>query len=152
MIKFFFNRFSKMVVIMEVIGFLFLVVDFFYIFSEKSFVKILLFVVVLFEYIFIRFCATKRWHKEVPRFSGIELHLKKAMVPTSYIIAIFAGLAFFGFPVFSYAVAAFVLLVIAHVNVILIYFYLRDKDKTPVNYFTGNHDYASLAPRCGGSR
>lgn len=91
---------------------------------------------VLLEYAFIRFCAIRRWYKGAPRWSGIELQFKKALVPTSYILAII-GLILLPFPsAVPLAIAALLLAVVAHVNVILLYFHARDRDPTPVNFYS----------------
>jgi len=92
--------------------------------------------VMLTIYAFIRFCATVRWYKDVPRYSGIELQFKKALVPTGYIMTItFALYLVFGWLGFLIA-GAFLLAVVAHVDVILLYFHFRDKDPTPVNLYS----------------
>jgi hypothetical protein len=91
---------------------------------------------ILLIYAFIRFCASVRWYKDVPRYSGIELQFKKALVPTGYIMAITFALylvfAWLGFLI----IGAFLLAVVAHVDVILLYFHFRDSDKTPVNFYS----------------
>lgn len=96
-----------------------------------------LLILVIAEYAFIRYCASRRWHRNAPRWSGIEKHFKKALVPTSYIIAIL-GACLLLFPsALLPAIAAFLLAVVVHVNVILLYFHFRNKDDTPANYYSG---------------
>lgn len=138
MIKLFFNRFSKIVLIMEMAGVLLVSVASVSLFMSGAggFLKALL-VTVLVEYAFIRFCASFRWYEGVPRFWGIELQFKKALVPTSYIMAI-SGLVILALPnSVILGIAVFLLAVIAHVNIILLYFHFRDKDLTPVNFYSG---------------
>lgn len=112
------------------------------------------FFLYIFEYLFIRFFASVKCYDSAgmarlqPRtfslfpvgktYEGIELQFKKAMVPTSYIIPIFGLLLLLGTPSFFLYLAVLLLTVIAHVNVILLYFHLKDKETLPVNYFTHN--------------
>lgn len=136
MIKFFFNRFSKMVSLMEVLGIIFMGAAFMRTANHASPLTITLFAAVSVEYAFIRYCAIRRWHKDAPRYSGIELQFKKALVPTSYILAITGACLMLFSGLFLLIIAAFLLAVIVHVNVILIYFHRRDKDKLPPNFFS----------------
>ena len=104
-----------------------------------------LFACIVTLYAFIRFCTTKRWYKpclpagrDAERYEGIELHFKKALSPTVY-IAFLGSLLFIIFPSpIILGIMVFLLAVIAHVNVILIYLHLRDQQDLPVNYFSGN--------------
>lgn len=88
------------------------------------------------EYLFIRFCATRRWYRDAPRWSGIELHFKKAMVPTSYILTIFGAALLILPSIWIAAAAAFLLAVVAHVDVILLYFHMRDRGQIAPNYYS----------------
>ena len=135
-ITFLFNRFSKVVLVMEVLGLVLILHATRIIFSESNPLHIALLVVVLCEYIFIRYCATRRWYKEAPRWAGIELQFKKALVPTSYILAILGATLLGSLRTIPLAIALVLLAVIAHVNVILINLHRRDRDNTPVNYFS----------------
>ncbi len=137
MIKFFFNRFSRMVLAMEIAGAAFLIAAALRIFpSSKSAALAILFSIVTALYAFIRYCASARWYKGTPRYFGIELQFQKALVPTSYIMAI--SLAWFSLSpsAFPLAIAALLLAVVAHVNVILIYLRSRDRDPIPVNFYS----------------
>lgn len=137
MIKFLFDRFSKMVLVMEIAGVVLLAISFLRLVLGKiNIAQIVLFSIVLFLYAFIRFCTIMRWYKDVPRYSGIELQFRKAIVPTSYIIAItFAWFALIPSAI-PLVLAAFLLAIIAHVNVILLYFHFRDHDPAPVNFYS----------------
>ncbi|MBT3182469.1 MAG: hypothetical protein HN337_08195 [Deltaproteobacteria bacterium] len=98
-----------------------------------------LFCTMFLLYAFIRFCATKKWYPpEAPRYSGIELHFKKALVPVGYILAIFGifGILFDPTPFLISEVILFI--IIGHVDVILIYIHRKDNDPTPVNAFSGH--------------
>lgn len=87
-------------------------------------------------YAFIRYCTTRRWYKEVALYSGIEVQFRKALVPTGYTMAICAAWYLLFPSVIPLIIAAAFLIVIAHVNIILLYFHLRDKDETPVNFYS----------------
>lgn len=98
----------------------------------------LLFAIILALYAFIRFCTTVRWYKNAKRYEGIELQFKKAMSPTVYVVLL-GSILFQIFPsTIELAIMLFMLAVIAHVNVILLYLKHRDTQDLPVNYFSGN--------------
>ncbi len=85
------------------------------------------------EYAFIRYCASRCWYRNAPRYAGIELQFKKALSPTVYIMLI-GGLLFQLFPSwFVLLIVALLLAVISHVNVILIILHRRDPANDPVN-------------------
>lgn len=138
MLKFFFNRSSRMISAMEIAGAVLLSIDVALSFLRQTktiYTALLLAVVAL--YAFIRFCATKRWYEDAPRWSGIELHFKKAMVPTSYIIAITGFICLvIPHPTSAIAIAAALLAIVAHVNAILLYLHRADRDETPANYYS----------------
>lgn len=133
MLKFFFNRFSKVVYTMEILGVL-LTVGWV---TQTKAVSIPL-VIYLVEYLSLRFCATLRWHKGAKRYEGIELQFKKAMIPTSYIMVLTSGVGYFTGTTFLLWVAIFLLAILLHVNVILLYLHWKDKNTTPINYFSSN--------------
>ena len=92
---------------------------------------------------FVRFCTTKRWYKDAKRYEGIELHLKKSLSPTVY-IAFLGSLLFIIVPSpVVLGIMVFLLAVIAHVNVILLYLKRRDTQDLPVNYFSNNKSSSS---------
>ncbi|MBI2975048.1 MAG: hypothetical protein HYY43_05615 [Deltaproteobacteria bacterium] len=139
MLRLLFNRESKFVLAVEMAGlagFAAVIIA-----GKFSFV----FGLYALAYIFIRFCSLYNWYA---KFNvayanlkkdelGIRLHFKKAIVPASYIIAISNWLLVFRTKktiiYFSFALLLFIL----HVNLILIYLHLKDKDPTPPNYFSG---------------
>ncbi|MBN1282633.1 MAG: hypothetical protein JXA24_02525 [Proteobacteria bacterium] len=145
MIRFFFNRFSKAVMAAEAAG-----VALFAAGAVRLFMRgigvagAILPAICLFLYAFIRLCASIRWYRDAPRYSGIELQFKKAMVPTGYAMSIL-GLWLSTAPsVAPLVLLLIVLAVVAHVNVILIYFHFRDRDPTPVNYFSRSQEAKML--------
>lgn len=158
MLKFFFNKNSKIVYVMEALGIACLV--FFLatgrIGSETIPSKILFWFFVL-EYLFIRFFASVQWynnegrkklgfniqnifkgHNKGSRYRGIELQFKKALVPTAYIIPVFSILILLTLPISVLYIAVILMAVIIHVNIILIYFYIKDNETLPVNFYTHN--------------
>lgn len=139
MLRLFFDRFSKIVVMMEITGVIFSALWIAQLRENPPplLPKILL---ALYggEYLILRFCAVWRWHPQARRYEGLELHFKKIMIPTSYILAIFSGVGYF-FGVFFHlwpAVALFGVMI--YVNLTLLYLHFKDQNKTPVNYFSGN--------------
>lgn len=142
MLALFFNRFSKVVYAMEFLGLLLWSIVAYQAFvghltSPQNYTV----TITLALYGFLRFCATFRFYKNAPCCSGIELHFKKAMVPTSYIMAI-SGLCTIFYPSAVFLGFAILLLTfLAHVNVILLYLRHRDTDPTPVNFLSKGDDF-----------
>lgn len=99
----------------------------------------IIFGLYLLSYLLIRLCASYNWYRHLGVDSdnkGIRAHFKKMLVAASYIIALTNGLILLhvNFVVyFSLALLALLL----HVNIILVYLHLQDRDKTPPNYFSG---------------
>ncbi len=139
MLKKFFNRFSKIVYAMEIVGAILIPANLYRIFTgsySTSLIK--LYLLWILSYLFVRFCATIRWHLTSERYSGIELHFKKIMVATSYVMAIF-GLFHLIFPNIVWSIIPLVFFAInVSVNLTLAYFSLIDKDRTVANHYTHN--------------
>ena len=132
MLKFFFNRFSKVVYAAEIAG---VVLTLLWAFQSPP--KIL-FTLYVGGYLLLRFCATWRWHKQARRYEGIELQFKKMMVPTSYLLALASGLGLGLNSTFLLWIAIPFFAVVGYVNGTLLYLHYKDKNKTPINYFSHN--------------
>jgi len=115
---------------------------------ERPFPESLPWILLLLDYLFIRFCDLYPWY---PRFEtpagfrdrqvGIRVHFRKALVPTSFILSVAAATDLIGPGWFSSIGAIFAnlcMLVVVSVNLILIRFHLRDHSPLPVNYFSHN--------------
>lgn len=137
MISLLFNRFSRAVIAAEIAGVVLLLVGTTrFILRGAGPLEYALIAATALMYAFIRFCASVRWYSGAPRYSGIELQFKKAMVPAGYAMALM-GLWLALLPsVWPLGILVAALAVVAHVNVILISFHLRDRDETPVNYYS----------------
>lgn len=139
MINFFFDRNSKMVVLMDLLGLLLTII---FLFTKYSVVlsgaSKVAFWIYIALYLFIRICALIRWHKDSVKGEGVEQQFARAMVPTAYALTIngFCLLAFK--TALMIYVSVFVLALVAHVNIILIYLFFKDTDKRPANYFSHN--------------
>lgn len=97
-------------------------------------------------YGFLRICATIRWYDHAAPGCGIELHFKKVLSATVYILLI-GGLFFQWFPHLSIpCVMAAILALIAHINIVLIYLHHRDTSTLPINHFSHGHDHPAA---CG---
>ena len=105
------------------------------------------FLFLLATYLFVRICALIRWYPkeerpaEGPKRIGIEIHFIKALVPTSYILAITSTFCLLDIPYLTTGIVIFadlLMLIVAPVNGIQIYFHLKDKDPFPINYFSLN--------------
>jgi hypothetical protein len=156
-LKFFFNKESKVMYAVEILGILCLlglIITWWP--SGKSTLSKIIFFIFFIEYLFIRFFASikcyddegqKKFNLNIESlrlfpfgitYKGIELQLKKAMVPTSYILPLFCGLLLIGAPSWILYIGVLLLAVIIHVSIILLFFYIKDNEKLPVNYFTHN--------------
>lgn len=101
--------------------------------------------------LFVRACDLIDWYPRRERLEGepekigIRVHFQKSLVPASYILFVTALLALWDIPFVSTTIvilADLMMLVIAPVNGIQIYFHLRDKDPLPMNFFSLNqHQY-----------
>lgn len=141
MIRFLFNRYSFMVRLMEWVGLAGMCVIFILLLLGKlTRFQAIVFFVIIFEYAFLRFCTFRRWYPgDVLSTNGIGLQFLKAMVPTGYILAITSWLFVLMRHGALLFIAAALIAVIAHVNVILIYLHFKDSDTTPVNSFSMTH-------------
>jgi len=129
MLHFFFNRFSKIVVLMEIAGLIgALFIGRRFIAGHLTTTHIIFFVALLAEYSFLRFCALKRWYTNAVSSAGIGLHFKKAMVPTNYILACSTWCYLLTKSAIPLIVACALLLVVCHVNVILLGLHLKNRD------------------------
>lgn len=146
--KVLFHRTSPVVRSLEIVG---LVLSIFYLKQKlKGFdATAWLFCSFFALYLFVRICDLIPWYPSLKTSmggiggrAGIRVHFQKALVPTSYLFAVTALFALLDLPVISIAVVLFsdlMMLVVAPVNGILIYFHRRDKDPLPINYFSQSH-------------
>ncbi len=137
MLKFFFGKTSWFVHFLEALG-LFLNSTVFYrmIRDDADAFELSAFVAFATLYAFFRFCSTFRFYKNVPKYSGIELHFKKIQVAANYVIAIAGLIGIVHSSATLYIVGAVFLATVAHINVILMFLHFRDKDTLPPNSFT----------------
>lgn len=140
MLKFFFNRESLIVRLMEILGIMAFGIFVWRYYQTPS--RTLFFLSFLFAgYAFIRLCDIIPWHQAKNRQTGIRVHFQKAVVPCTYILAITNLTCLLNIP---YASTLFMILgllmtsAVLSVNVILVYFYFKDKDPLPINHFSSN--------------
>ena len=146
MISLLFNRFSKAVTAAEIVGLISLFTGAArLLYIGTGIIGYALIAIVALLYVFIRCCTSIRWYRGVPRYSGIELQFKKAMVPTAYAMALMGTWLVVAPSTIPLVILALALAVVAHVNVILIRFHLRDLDKTPVNFYSSGRFLANDA-------
>ncbi len=136
MLRFLFHRFSPTVLALEGVGALLIGAA-----AARALIQgcglpqgILLGAVIAL-YLFLRLCATKRWYRGCPRWSGIELQFKKALVPASYILAISGSWYWLSPSAWPLLIAAAMLAVVAHVNIILLFLHRRDRGTTPPGFY-----------------
>lgn len=140
MLKIFFNRYSPVVRLMEFIGLVGIAFVSWQLFAGRlSILESIFLILILIEYLFLRFCMMWRWYPDVPRSCGIGLQFEKAMVPAGYILAIMLWLFMLVKSSAILAVVVFLLAVITHVNIILLYLHFKDRDRTTVNSFSMTH-------------
>lgn len=137
MLKFFFGKTSWFVNFLEALGLLLNAVVLYRMIRDGAGkFEITAFVLFAALYGFFKFCATFRFYKNVPKYSGIELHFKKIQVAANYVIAIAGLIGIVHSSATLYLTAAIFLAIVAHINVILIFLHLRDEDVLPPNSFT----------------
>lgn len=148
MLKFLFGRTSSVVRLLELVG----VVNSAVYLSARAGAHrntplLFFFLFLLLCYLFVRVCDGINWYPrektppEGPRRLGIRVHFQKALVPTSYILAVASAFLLLAPPLVAAAVMAFadlLMIVVVSVNGILIYFHLRNRDSLPINYFSSN--------------
>lgn len=160
MLKLFFNKESKLVYAMEILGLFLLIilVAFKWPSAQSTTVKIAFYILIA-EYLIMKTFAILRWYdddgvntimfpksltkkREVElqeeKYPGIELQLKKAMVLAAYMISIFPALLLLGLPGEILWIPDILLALMGHVGIILVFFHMKDKEKVPVNFFTHN--------------
>ncbi len=138
MLTFFFHRNAVMVRLMEVLGLILATVGSVHLLAQNpSTANIIAVALVALLYVFLRICATKRFYRDAPHGSGIELQFTKAVVPLGYLLTL-AGIWLLISPrALPLWIVAAIFIFLAHVNVILITLHHRDRDPTPVNAFSG---------------
>ena len=102
------------------------------------------FIATIMLYLFLRMCAMLRWYPtayyrgRVLRhyFPGIELHFRKAMVPTAYVMVLTMSWLALGGSSYILVLSTILLVAIAHVNAILIFLHFKDESNHPVNFLT----------------
>lgn len=145
MLRFFFNRLSPVVLLVEILGVIGLIG---FLGSKTWWVEWRTFARIGFGlfiilWLAVRFFGTVKWYPRESgltqaRYLGIETHFSKMLVPNAYIIFITAlWLWLGGWPVFMW-IANMPLLLFVTVNTILLSFHYQDKDTTPANYYTGD--------------
>ncbi|MBI2500846.1 MAG: hypothetical protein HYW02_05160 [Deltaproteobacteria bacterium] len=148
MFKILFHRSGLLVRILEIVGLL----NTYRFFREPSTTHLTtLYAFLLVNYLFIRLCDlvpwyTKSGHSFWDKKIGIRVHFQKALVPTSYILAIVSSLCLLQIEPLStilLLLAGACFIIMTPVNFILIWFHFNDKEKTPVNYFSLNKQWAS---------
>ena len=132
MLKLFFNRFSLIPRWVEGIGILF------FFLTAPQWTRDGVFLLFSLLYLFLRFCATKRWYPEAPRGSGVELHFQKILVPSVYALCLtMVTYFFFQTRVFLW-ISLPIFIFLSVVNGILLYLRACDKSKEPINALTRN--------------
>lgn len=144
MIRFLFHRESFVVRMMEILGVFFSILYLRQNLADFDW-RAGLFLLLLLQYLFVRVCDLVNWYPKAERENtkkiGIQVHFQKALVPTSFILAITSFLGLMSVPYVSTGVLIFsilLMLVVAPVNGILLYFHFRDKDTLPMNFFSLN--------------
>lgn len=152
-LKILFNRESLVVRSLEAVG-VFLSLLYFWKNGAHLGLTSILYLFLFLSYLFVRACDSIDWYRRKdlnpadPRQVGIRVQFRKAIVPSSYILAVTSVLAVLGIPYLSLGVlvlAVLMMLVVAPVNGILIYFHLKDNDPLPINFFSSNR-YVHEAP------
>ncbi len=137
MLRLFFNRFSPLVFIVEIIGVVFIFLTMRLFFSFPHIGRLLLILYTL-EYLSLRLFALIRWHPQSKRYEGIELHFKKLMVAVAYLLALLSILLYITHNIFFAILGIILFGMMLYPNLMLVYLYTKDKNTTPINHFSGN--------------
>ena len=138
-LKFFFNRKGIVVVSLTVIGWIgnfFHFLGIFWQWHDRGAITGFFFLFYLFLAFLITVFRFKPWYKKEDRGAGIEEHLEKTLVPTSYMMVLTNVIYHYwqaSWPLLFFMSLLF--MVILSVNFILLYFHNRDTDPTPPSYF-----------------
>ena len=140
MLRFLFNRESRFVMALEIIGLLgFLWLLFFGWFHKEKTVTQVFFAVYIICYLINRFISIYPWYgKGFNRDIGICLHFRKMYVAGAYFIAvtnIMLALGASGAVIYP-AILLFVFAL--HIELILLYFHWKDNDVRPPNFLTSH--------------
>lgn len=137
-LKFFFNRHSGVVIILNVIGWVLNLWHLYHLsaqWGERGLftgVTFLIYIFLCFLITLIRFIP---WYPREHKGYGIELHFEKTLVPAGYTMVVTNIIYFLWrscWPFLLFSILLF--LIIQSVNCILIYFHTKDKDPTPPSY------------------
>ncbi|MDO8526360.1 MAG: hypothetical protein Q7T03_01585 [Deltaproteobacteria bacterium] len=138
MLKLFFDRYSKIVLLMEIMGVAFTLAWIYKLAQSPDPSRLISILLAIYsvEYVLLRFCASRRLYKNAKRYEGVELHFKKGMIPTSYGMALASLLGFWTGSTILLWVMIFVMGILLYANFTLLYLHCKDKSKTPVNYYS----------------
>lgn len=137
MIRTLFHHLSPAIGIVEILGICTILGSIWRMIATKTnWITWILFAIAISLYLFIRYCASRRWYKNAEKYEGIELQFKKAMSPTVYIIFL-GNLLFITYSSkIVLVIIVALLLIVVHVNFILLYLHTKDSSELTVNYFT----------------
>lgn len=159
MLRFFFDRFGWFVRFLEMVGVVeaILLFQLFHWEEGLQWTEYLYFLLVA-QVLFVKLCdmipwypsdgghrartgsppiKARDWLRQTERI-GIEVHFRKARVPTSYIFATASALYLLGLSGMAIIIANLMIAVITTVNGIQLWFHYHDKEELPINYFTKN--------------
>lgn len=139
MLKFFFNRQSPVVYLLNLMTTIEVLILFL---PTKT--KIIYFSIgwqtffIIFSWIFLNIINWIPWYGKLPGKIGIRLHFQKNIIPTVYISTIALSLKLLGVNDVWLTPFAILFLPILYVSFILLYFHFKDDSKIMPSYFTHN--------------
>ena len=134
MLKLLFGRSSHLVQLLELGGLFGMALMLVRWFQEPLWnATVVLFLTFTLLYLFIRLCYLIHWYPGEGRDIGIEVHLKKSLVPTSYILPVVILSFVIGGEVFFLILGTLMLAIIAFVNILMIGFHFKDDASLPIN-------------------
>ncbi|PIR25370.1 MAG: hypothetical protein COX62_03645 [Deltaproteobacteria bacterium CG_4_10_14_0_2_um_filter_43_8] len=127
---------SWLVASLEALTFLLFAFHFWHIKDEKfSFAHFILFF-LLCLFLFQRFCFSKKWYPQQTQKLGIENHFDHSFLICLYSLFLALGSSLIFHPLLPLSFSSIILILFSAINVIMIVFFLRDKDNTPANHYS----------------
>jgi len=152
MLKFFFNRSSLMVLVMNVLAAFEMAVLLWKAWRGTSLGWVT--ALLVFAWWALNFMNWVPWYPERlgpdgrPAKLGIRLHLHKNLVPASYLLALAFGLRLLGISDMAMLPFAILFLPIFYVSGILLFFHFRDRSTLTPGYFSHNFYLKDEEPPC----
>ncbi len=127
-VKLFYDFKSKLILIIEIIGVFGILLGFYFGHHSEG-INLILFIIAILNFIFLKICASTSWYKGYPKHAGMGLHFNRIFVAASYFI-FFTAIANWFDSTIGLVVINIFYLYMTHINIYLFRIYLKDTDKS----------------------